>query len=64
MINSGLGKVGFLNWVNNTLAKDIFPDYGFENEKIIDILSDDFFKAEDLYTMMEQAFKAGIFFKS
>lgn len=60
-MKSCIGKIGFKEFVNNTSVKDIFPDF-IGNEKIIDILQDDFYLADTIYDFGEACFKAGIFY--
>lgn len=63
-MNSGLGKIGFIKWLSNTKLNTVkgFEDCFLDNT-IEDILVDDFYKGEDLYNLLFEAFKAGLFFK-
>lgn len=62
-MKSGIGKIGFKQFIENTKAKDIFPEeYFTDTTMLIDLLEDDFFSADTLYNFGEACFKAGLFY--
>lgn len=59
-MQSILGKIGFEKWIKTNISEVLNEDIdGTIEEAIID----DFYKAEDIFKLLEQAFKAGVYYK-